>query len=142
MYPREEILTNYRRVENMRSLNEIAILGNVGGDPTVRETSAGSVAEFSVATSEKWATGERTDWHRVVAWGKLADIVQNYVKKGGQVYVKGSMRYEEYEKDGVKRTVAKINARDIILLGGRGESGQPTQRRDVDLSQPDDDLPF
>jgi single-strand DNA-binding protein len=138
----------------MRSLNEIAILGNVGGDPTVRETSAGSVAEFSVATSEKWATGERTDWHRVVAWGKLAEIVQSYVKKGGQIFVKGSMRYEEYEKDGVKRTVAKINARDIILLGGRNESSQPNGKvdaealfgknrsRDTDLSQPDDDLPF
>lgn len=128
----------------MKGLNRIEVIGNVGSDPVLRQAGASTVAEFSVATSEKWATGERTDWHRVQFWGKLADIAGQYVKKGDRVFVAGSMRYETYtDKQGVEKSIAKINGADLIMLGSRGAShGAPAPREDEDLSQPNDDLPF
>jgi single-strand DNA-binding protein len=129
----------------MKSLNRIEVIGNVGGNPTIRQVGGSSVAEFSVATSEKWTNGERTDWHRVQAWGKLAEIVEQYVRKGEKIFVAGSMRYEKYTgKDGVEKEIAKINARDILLLGGKA-GGAPREEHSpsvADLAEPNDDLPF
>jgi single-strand DNA-binding protein len=124
----------------MKSLNHIQIIGNCGSDPVTRQAAGSQVSEFSVATSAKWSNGERTDWHRIVAWGKLAEIVEQYVRKGGRLYVSGSMQYDKYtDKNGVEKTVAKINARDLILLGQKGEVRSSSV---PNLSEPDDDLPF
>jgi len=133
-----------------RSLNEIAIIGNLGADPEIRTVGDRKVANFSVATSEKWATGERTDWHRVAVWGKLADVVEQYVKKGDRLYCKGRMEYGTYEKDGVTHHTATINVRDMIMLGGNDrprngggpEERSPTPSDPGDLTQPNDGLPF
>jgi len=126
----------------MKSLNRIEVIGRVGQDPKIRQAGGSSVAEFSVATSEKWSGGERTDWHRISAWGKLADIVEQYVRKGDLVFIAGSMKYEKYtDKNGVEKEVAKVNARDLLMLGGNKQSAQSTKRA-VALDEPDDDLPF
>lgn len=126
----------------MKSLNRIEVIGRVGQDPKIRQAGGSSVAEFSVATSEKWSNGERTDWHRISAWGKLADIVEQYVRKGDLVFIAGSMKYEKYtDKNGVEKEVAKVNARDLLMLGGNKQAAQSTKPA-VALDEPDDDLPF
>jgi single-strand DNA-binding protein len=161
-----------------RSLNKAIIIGNLGSDPEVRTTGGGSrVAQFSVATSRRWTTNsgeqqEKTEWHRIVCWGKLADVVEKYLKKGQQVYVEGEIQYRQYEdKDGVTKYSTEINARELMMLGGReggggggygGGGGAPARERattgggagkggrggDYDDFQPppfgddDDDLPF
>lgn len=138
----------------MKSLNQANLIGNVGADPEVRTTQGGEkVATFSLATSVHYtaASGEKqekTQWHRVVAWKALADIVDKYVKKGERIYVSGSIEYKQWEKDGEKRYSTEIKAREIILLGGKQDS--PTASRKSDsfddfpaaLEDQPDDLPF
>ncbi len=158
-----------------RSLNKAIIIGNLGSDPEVRSTGGGSrVAQFSVATSRRWTTNsgeqqEKTEWHRIVVWGKLVDVVEKYLRKGQQVYIEGEIQYRQYEdKEGVTKYTTEINARELMMLGGReggggggGYGGAPTRERasagggagkggrggDYDDFQPppfgdDDDLPF
>ncbi len=113
-----------------RSLNKAILIGNLGSDPEIRTTGNGAkVAQFSIATSRKWTNNageqqEKTEWHRVVAWSKLADVVERYVKKGQQVYVEGEIQYRSYEdKDGVTKYSTEINARELMMLGGRDGGG-------------------
>lgn len=113
-----------------RSLNKAIIIGNLGSDPEIRTTGGGSrVAQFSVATSRRWTTNsgeqqEKTEWHRIVVWGKLVDVVEKYVKKGQQVYVEGEIQYRQYEdKEGVTKYTTEINARELMMLGGREGGG-------------------
>lgn len=118
-----------------RSLNKVQLIGNLGADPEVRSTSNGSrVAQFSLATSRQWKgqsgdMQEKTEWHRVVCWNtgysKLADIVEKYCKKGDKVYVEGSIEYRSWQdREGQTRYTTEINARELILLSGRGEGGR------------------
>lgn len=103
-----------------RSVNKIILVGNVGSDPDVRVTSAGvKVARVSLATN--WRTGgeepeERTDWHRVNLWGRLAQVTEDYVSKGDKLYVEGYLQYDSYERDGVTIPTAEIRAREMIML--------------------------
>lgn len=114
-----------------RSVNKVIIIGNLGSDPELRTTGGGQqVAQFSVATSRSWnnASGEKqekTEWHRIVAWRKLAEIADRYLKKGDKVYIEGEIQYREYEaKDGTgKRYVTEIEAREMVMLGGREGGG-------------------
>lgn len=109
-----------------RSLNKAMIIGNLGSDPDIRTTGSGTrVANFSVATSRSW-TGrdggqqEKTEWHRIVAWDKLAEIAERFLKKGDRVYIEGEIEYRSYEdKDGVTKYITEIRARDMVMLGGR-----------------------
>jgi single-strand DNA-binding protein len=129
-----------------RSLNKIMLIGNLGQDPEIRTTANGTrVANFSLATSRRW-TGqdgqpqEKTEWHRIVVWEQkfqgrggaggqgggmsMVDVVERYLKKGEKAYVEGSIEYRQYEdKDGVTKYSTEIRAREILLLGGRGEGG-------------------
>ena len=153
-----------------RSLNKACILGNAGKDAEIRYTNNGkAVATFSIATSESWkdqsgAMQERTTWHNIVAWERLAEICGNYVKKGKQLYIEGRIQNRSYDdKDGVKKYISEIVATDLILLGGgdkgsgsengeRSNSGTPHPQHasepmaaaanDFDQSVPDADLPF
>ena len=106
-----------------RSLNKVLLVGNVGREPEVRVTSSGTkVANISVATN--WRTGgdepeERTEWHRVNLWGRLAELAEDYLDKGDRVYVEGRLEYDSYERDGVTIPTAEIRAREIILLTPR-----------------------
>ena len=113
-----------------RSLNKAMIIGNLGADPDIRTTGSGTrVANFSVATSRSW-TGrdgsqqEKTEWHRIVAWDKLADIAERFLKKGDRVYVEGEIEYRSYEdREGVTKYVTEIRAREMVMLGGSREGG-------------------
>ncbi len=145
-----------------RSVNKVILLGHLGADPEVRYTQGGTaVANLRIATNESYndkTSGERvekTEWHRVVAWGKLAEIVGQYLKKGRQVYIEGSLQTRQYQdQQGNTRYSTEIKANDLVMLGGRGEGGggggeggggEDTQFAPVggdEAPASDDDLPF
>ncbi|MBX3701204.1 MAG: single-stranded DNA-binding protein [Dokdonella sp.] len=115
-----------------RGINKVILVGNLGADPETRFTTAGgAVTNIRLATSEQWRdkqTGEnqeRTEWHRVVLFGKLGEIAGEYLKKGRQVYIEGSLRTNKYtDKDGVERYTTDIIASEMQMLGGgAGEGG-------------------
>lgn len=113
----------------MSSLNKVLLIGRLGKDPDIRYTPDGSpVASFSLATSENWTDKsgtrqERTEWHNIVAWNKLAEICGEYLTKGKQVYIEGSIRSRQYEDQaGNKRTSYEIVARSMQMLGSRADS--------------------
>jgi single-strand DNA-binding protein len=120
-----------------KSLNRATLIGNAGKDPEIRYTGSGAqVASFSIATNESWkdkTTGqpvERTEWHNIVAFNKLAEIIGQYVKKGEKVFVEGRIQTRTYDKDGQKHYITEIVADDLILLSGnpafRGNGAAPT----------------
>lgn len=109
-----------------RGLNKVMIIGHLGRDPEMRYTPSGRpVTSFSVATSRSWNTsnGERrteTEWFNVVAWGSLAEICNQYLKKGQQVYIEGRLQTRRWEDDdGNKRSTTEVVAREMIMLGDR-----------------------
>lgn len=109
-----------------RGLNKVMLIGNVGQDAELSFLPSGhSMAKFSVATSRAWkdkqgAAQKKTQWHNIVAWGKLAEICDKYVKKGGQVYVEGRLTTRKYQsKDGVEKLAVEIVAEQMQLLGGK-----------------------
>ena len=117
-----------------RSLNKVALIGNLGNDPEVRSTTNGNrVATFSLATSRSWndaggAKQEKTEWHRCVVWNtkssQLADIVEKYVKKGDKLYVEGRIEYRQWQdKENQTRYSTEINVRELIMLGGGSGGG-------------------
>lgn len=110
-------------------VNKAIIVGNLGKDPELRFTPNGqAVCKFSVATSEKWSDGdgnkqERTEWHNIVVWGKQGETCGTYLTKGRTVFVEGSIRSRSYDdKDGNKRYITEIVARDVRFIGGAGQS--------------------
>jgi single-strand DNA-binding protein len=144
----------------MASLNKAMLIGNLGKDPEIRYTADGmAVANFSLATSEKWKDEMRTEWHRIVAFGKLGEICGQYLTKGKQIYIEGRIQTREWDdKDGNKRTTTEIVANNMVMLGSRGDApvsrpsgGKTNGGQDHDYTpssgpsyaeQPDDDIPF
>ncbi len=140
------------------SVNTVMLIGNLGRDPEVRFTANGrAVARFSIATSETWndAEGnrqERTEWHNIVVWGKQGESCGQYLAKGRQVYIEGSIRNRSYDdKNGVKRYITEIVAQRVRFLGGGGgtrvapeaESESPGEPSTGGQAPPlDDDIPF
>jgi single-strand DNA-binding protein len=111
-----------------RGVNKAILIGNLGADPELRQTQGGqNVATFRIATSDRWKdrggqVQERTEWHNIVAWGQLADIVQQYLTKGSQVYIEGRIQTRQWEdRDGQKRYTTEIVANQMVMLGGRGD---------------------
>ncbi len=109
-------------------INKAILIGNLGADPEVRFTASGSpVANFRIATTEKWTDKEgqkqeRTEWHRIVAWGRLGETCGEYLSKGRQVYVEGRIQTRQWDdRDGNKRYTTEIVAATVQFLGGRGE---------------------
>ncbi len=147
-----------------RGINKVILVGNLGQDPELRYTGSGTaVCNLRLATNESYKDGsgelvERTEWHSIVAWGRLAEICNEYLKKGSQVYFEGSLQTRNYEdRDGNTRYVTEIKAREMMMLSGRGsgaESFEPAAPSETtaaattngakdDMSfEPDDDLPF
>jgi single-strand DNA-binding protein len=124
----------------MASLNRAEVIGYVGREPELRRTQGGTaVAGFSLATDESYTDQqgrrhEQVEWHRVTAWGKLAENVAQYVHKGQQVYVEGKLASEKWQgRDGVERETTRIVARQVLFLGKRGEQGQaqPAQQQEA-----------
>ena len=153
----------------MASINKVIIVGNLGRDPETRYTTGGeAICNIAVATSDRWkdkATGEQreaTEWHRISAFGKLAEIMGQYLKKGSQVYIEGKIRTRKYtDKDGIEKFATDIIADHMQMLGSRqgggepaedygtrapasrqGSGGKPAAKSGANLSNMDDDIPF
>ena len=144
----------------MAGVNKVILVGHLGRDPELRYTQSGqAVANFSLATTESYGKRdggreERTEWHRIVAWGRLAEICAEYLSKGRQVYIEGRIQTREWEdREGEKRRTTEIVARDMQMLGRRGETvstdespGEPAEDAgttgDSNTPQADDDIPF
>ena len=161
----------------MAGLNKVMLIGNLGRDPEIRYSQQGTaMVNFSIATSEQWKdknTGEKqekTEWHRIVAFGKPAEILEKYLSKGSKVYIEGRIQTRNYEKDGQTHYTTEIVVREFQFLGGRqenqgggsnyqsnsgGEYKQQTNSGNNDQYQnqtapgsggqqpvPDDDIPF
>ncbi|HUU28228.1 MAG TPA: single-stranded DNA-binding protein [archaeon] len=110
-----------------RSINKVLIIGNLGGDPELRHTANNvPVVNFTVATNENWLNKEgvreeRTEWHRVVAWRRLAEICHEYLRKGTQVYIEGKLQTRSWEdQSGQRRYMTEIVADEMVILGHRG----------------------
>jgi len=112
-------------------VNKVQLLGNIGKDPEVRETKSGKVVNLVLATSERYTDKsgqkqENTEWHNLVVFGKLADVVTKYVKKGDRLYVEGSITTRKWEdKEGNTRYNTDIKVRDLTMLGGTEKKAQP-----------------
>ena len=138
-----------------RGINKVIIVGNLGNDPDTKYMpSGGAVTNLSVATSESWKdkqTGEqkeRTEWHRVAMFGRLAEIAAEYLRKGSQVYLEGKLRTRKWQdKSGQDRYTTEIIADEMQMLGGKSGEGrsQPADSQPEGRPQPDDfddDIPF
>jgi len=134
-----------------KGVNKVILVGNLGADPETREAGNSTVCNFRVATNESYkdSTGtlvEKTEWHSVVAWGKLAEICGTYLKKGSRVYVEGSLQTRSYEKDGVTKYTTEIKAREMSILSvsdsGDGAAGSPPAAKPFQREVVDDALPF
>jgi len=140
------------------SVNKVILVGNLGRDAEVRFTPSGAaVANFSIATTEVWndksgQKQEKTEWHKVVLWGKAAEALKDYLVKGKQIYVEGRLETRKWEKDGVERYTTEVKADKITLLGGVGGGGG-SRSMDRSMGQSggddtpmepitDDDIPF
>lgn len=136
----------------MGSVNKVQLIGNLGRDAELKYTPGGSaVATLNMATTEKWkdkagAPQEKTEWHRVVLWGKTAESLANYLTKGKQIYVEGRIQTRQWEKDGAKQYTTEIRADHVVLLGGASEarnSGRHVSDEDMAAAaQADDAVPF
>ncbi len=145
-----------------RGINKVILVGNLGNDPDIRYMPNGNaVANISLATSDSWKdknTGEqqeRTEWHRVVFFNRLAEIVEQYVKKGSKLYVEGRLQTSSWEQDGVKRYTTEIVASQMQMLDSRGGAGADFGQQAQSAPPPqqpaapaqnfdnfDDDIPF
>ncbi len=117
-----------------RSVNKVTLIGNLGNDPEMKALPSGSqVANLSIATTDSWRDRnsgemqERTEWHRVVCFDRLAEICGQYLRKGSRIYIEGSLRTRSWEQDGQKRYATEIVGREMMMLDGRGESDMGTQ---------------
>lgn len=144
----------------MASVNKAILVGNLGGDPEIRFLPSGQpVANFNIATSERWTgkdgnPGERTEWHRIVVFGKQAENCKEYLKKGRQVYIEGRLQTREWnDKEGKKRNTTEIIAQVVQFLGtgmggGRAREAEPPpvvseeEAKPSPLGNSDDDIPF
>ena len=115
-------------------INKVILIGNLGADPELRYTPNGiMVATFSVATSERWKgqdgkAQESTEWHRVVAWGKLAEICNQYLHKGSRVYIEGKLQTKKWQdQNGVERFITEVIARDMKMLDSRNAAPSTQQ---------------
>ena len=110
----------------MGSMNKVILCGNLGRDAEVRYTRGGAaVSSFSIATTENWTSKdgekhEQTEWHRIVLWGKSAEALEPYLKKGKQILVEGRLQTRQWEKDGQKHYTTEVKADRIVLLGSAG----------------------
>ena len=140
----------------MGSVNKVILVGNLGRDVELRFTPGGTaVATLSLATTEVWndksgQRQEKTEWHRVVLWGKTAETLQEYLLKGHQVYVEGKLQTRKWDdKDGNKRYTTEVKSDRVVLLGGRSGGGSRSEGQEAQPPRPaegaeltEDDIPF
>ena len=134
----------------MASVNKVILIGNLGRDPEVRHTTGGTaVANFTMATTERWndpsgERKERTEWHRIVLWAKQAEVAGEYLRKGQQVYIEGSLQTREWtDRDGNKRYTTEVRGQRMMMLGKAGGDRQPVETpAGGDAAYVEDDVPF
>jgi single-strand DNA-binding protein len=126
----------------MAGLNKVMLIGHLGRDPEIRYTQSGSaVASFSIATSETWndkSSGERqerVEWHRIVVFGKQAEVCEKYLSKGSQIYIEGRLQTRSWEKDGQTHYTTEVVASSFQFLGGRPDGGQGGQNYNQNQGQ-------
>lgn len=154
------ILTKLKFFMARSGINKVILVGNLGQDPEVKYTAGGAaVTTLSLATSESWKdkdTGsdqEKTEWHRVVLWRRLAEIAGEYLKKGSKVYIEGQLQTRKWEQDGQTRYTTEVVGRDMQFLDSRGgsssdsssyeDTSQDTGSQNLpDSGITDDDIPF
>ncbi len=142
------------------SVNKVILLGRLGADPEIRYTGTGTpVATLSVATNKSWKNKEgqkqeKTEWHRVILWSKLAELSGQYLSKGREVYIEGELQTRSWEKDGQKKYTTEIVGQTLQFIGssgagaGKGAGGSATDDMPPDLPPPpgsegtEDDIPF
>lgn len=130
----------------MANFNKVMLMGNLGADPEMRYTQGGNaVANFRIATTERWKNAdgepqEKTEWHRIVVWGKQAEACGEHLRRGRAVFVEGSLQTREWEdKEGIKRWTTEVKADRVQFVGG-----VPTERR-TDANEPvpgEEEIPF
>jgi single-strand DNA-binding protein len=146
-----------------KSVNKVILVGRLGRDPELKYTASGvPFCRFSMATDDSWndkGTGERqerTEWHNIVAWDRLAEICNQYLTKGKLIYIEGALQTREWDdQEGNKKKITEIRARDMVMLSSAGDSAGSVQRRAVAAEVPssnsggggtstitDDDIPF
>jgi len=141
-------------------INKVIIVGNLGQDPEIKYTAGGAaVTTLSIATSDSWKDKdsgmdqERTEWHRVVLWRRLAEIAGEYLKKGSKVYIEGQLQTRKWEQEGQTRYTTEIIARDMQFLDSRGSSNTSSTQKSPEVNDQsaadvpdsaieDDDIPF
>ena len=141
-------------------INKVIIVGNLGQDPEIKYTAGGAaVTTLSIATSDSWKDKdsgmdqERTEWHRVVLWRRLAEIAGEYLKKGSKVYIEGQLQTRKWEQEGQTRYTTEIIARDMQFLDSRGSSHTSSTQKSSEMNDQsaadvpdsaidDDDIPF
>ena len=141
-------------------INKVIIVGNLGQDPEIKYTAGGAaVTTLSIATSDSWKDKdsgmdqERTEWHRVVLWRRLAEVAGEYLRKGSKVYIEGQLQTRKWEQEGQTRYTTKIIARDMQVLDSRGSSNNESTQKSSEMNDqsvadvPDsaideDDIPF
>ena len=130
-------------------LNEIRLIGNVGKDPEFKQVGDSKVASFSLATSETYKDKSgvkqtQTEWHNIQAWGKLAEIIAQYVKKGDRLFIGGSVHYRTWEKDGQKYYATEVKADTMKMLSGKSDEKGGSSKPDYSVNDQleFDDLPF
>ncbi len=141
-------------------INKVIIVGNLGQDPEIKYTAGGAaVTTLSIATSDSWKDKdsgmdqERTEWHRVVLWRRLAEVAGEYLKKGSKVYIEGQLQTRKWEQEGQTRYTTEIIARDMQFLDSRGSSNNESTQKSPEMNDQsaadvpdsaidDDDIPF
>ena len=141
-------------------INKVIIVGNLGQDPEIKYTAGGAaVTTLSIATSDSWKDKdsgmdqERTEWHRVVLWRRLAEVAGEYLKKGSKVYIEGQLQTRKWEQEGQTRYTTEIIAKDMQFLDSRGSSNNESTQKSSEMNDlsaadvpdsaiDDDDIPF
>ena len=127
------------------TVNKVILLGRMGQDPEVSYTASGTcVAKFSLATNHKVGEEEKTEWHNLVAFGKTAEVIGEFLTKGSQIYVDGRLQTSSWEKDGVKRYKTEVIVNQLEMLDRQNKDEEPEEKpaEQVIESDEDDDLPF
>lgn len=120
-----------------RSVNKIILVGHVGRDPELRETKSGTkVANFSLATNHRIPSNgeperERTDWHRLTLWNRLATFAEQYVRKGDRLYIEGRVEYDSYERDGATVPTTEVSVRELVLLSPTRNESPETESAEL-----------
>lgn len=120
-----------------RSVNKVILVGNIGRDPDIQTTNGGTkVAHVSLATSRRVPRNgsfeDRTEWHRLTMWDRLAQLAEDYVRKGDRVYVEGRIEYDSFEKNGVTIPTAEVQVRELVLLGSPRGNGSAEEGEEED----------